>query len=124
MPFFATPLGTLPVRSGEARTNEEKQIMYPRMPLDLFEKWLPRRVSLKVALGIWVAGFVVAGATAWRMDHPTAGPHEATRVAVDVEPAPPEAASESAESERVVMPVDEIVGIRTPKVGVALRQKP
>ena len=98
--------------------------MYPRMPFDLFEKWLPRRVSLKIALGIWGAGFLVAGATAWRMDHPTAGAHETTGIVVDVDGAQPAAASDSAESERVVMPVDEIVGLRTPKVGVALRQKP
>ena len=98
--------------------------MYPQMQLDLFEKWLPRRASSQIALGIWIAGLVVAGATAWRMDHPTVGAHETTGIAVGVEGAPPEASSDSVESERVLMPVDEIVGLRIPKVGVALRQKP
>jgi hypothetical protein len=97
--------------------------MYPRMPLDLFEKWLPRRSTLQIALGIWIVGFVVAGATAWRMHHPTAVSYETAGTSVDVEP-PPEAASDSPESERVLMPIDVIVGLRTPKIGVAASQKP
>ena len=98
--------------------------MYPRIQLDLFEKWLPRRAALQVALGIWVAGFVVAGATAWRMHHPMVGTHETRGTAADVVGPPTEAASDSPESERVLMPIDVIVGLRTPKIGVAASQKP
>ena len=98
-------------------------MMYPRMQLDLFEKWLPRRGALQVALGVWVAGSVVAGATAWRMNHPTVGTEEPTGTTAEVVGTPTE--TDSAGSERVVlMPIDGIVGLRTPKIGVALRQKP
>ena len=98
--------------------------MYPRIQLDSFEQWLPRRAALQVALGIWTAGFVVAGATAWRMHHPAGGTYDTTGTASDVVETPTEAASESAESDRVLMPIDVIVGLRTPKIGVALRRKP
>jgi|HubBroStandDraft_6_1064221.scaffolds.fasta_scaffold656282_1 hypothetical protein len=99
--------------------------MYPGMQLDLFEQWLPRRAVLQVALWIWATGFVVAGATAWRMHHPTMGTEQTTRIAADVEGTPTEGPADGAESERVVlMPIAVIVGLRTPKVGVALRQKP
>jgi hypothetical protein len=98
-------------------------IMYPRTQLDLFEKWLPRRATLEIALGIWVAGFVVAGATSWRMHHPTGGTYEAAGTALDVVETPTAAASDSAESERVLMPIDVIVGLRSPKIGVAPRQQ-
>jgi hypothetical protein len=98
--------------------------MYPRMQLDSFEQWLPRRAALQIALGIWAAGFVVAGATAWRMHHPTGGAYDTTGTASDVVKTPTEATSDSAESDRVLMPIDVIVGLRTPKIGVALRQKP
>ena len=98
--------------------------MYPRMQLESFEKWLPRRAALQLALGIWVAGFVVAGATAWRMHHPTGGAGDTAGTASDVVGTSTEAASDGTESDRVLMPVDAIVGQRTPKIGVALRQKP
>ncbi len=98
--------------------------MHARMQLDSFERWLPRPAALRLALGIWVAGFVVAGATAWRMHHPTEGNYETAGTTFDVVGAPTEAASDSAESDRVLMPIDVIVGLRRTKIGVALRQKP
>jgi len=98
--------------------------MYPRMQLDAFEQWLPRRAALQIALGIWAAGFVVAGATAWRMHHQTRGAYDTAATASDVVGTPTEAASDGAESDRVLMPIDVIVGLRTPKIGMALRQKP
>ena len=98
--------------------------MYPRTQLDVFEKWLPRRATLEIALGIWVAGFVVAGATSWRMHHSTGGTHETAGTAFDVVGTPTAAPADGAESDRVLMPIDVIVGLRTPKTGVALPQKP
>jgi hypothetical protein len=85
--------------------------MYPGIQPDFFEKWLPRRATLLVVIGIWVAAFAVAGATVWRMDHPTARTDE-TKV-IDM-------GSESLLFTRV----DTIVGHRAPRIGVALRQKP
>ncbi len=41
--------------------------MHPGIQLDVFEHWLPRRAALQAGLWIWVAGFAVAGATAWRL---------------------------------------------------------
>lgn len=66
-------------------------IMYPRTQLDVFERWLPRRATLEIALGIWVAGFVVAGATSWRMHHSTGGAHDPAATVFDVvdRPRPP-----------------------------------
>jgi hypothetical protein len=98
--------------------------MYPGIQPDFFEKWLPRRATLQVVLGIWVAGFAVAGAIVWRMDHHTARTDEMRVTSPAVAAAPTEAVSDMAGSERpLVMPVDLIVGHRTPSIGVTLRQK-
>jgi hypothetical protein len=92
--------------------------MDPRIQLDLFETWLPRRPALLAALGIWVAGFATAGATAWRMHHQTVADGE---VAVT----PTEAVGDTADVERAVfMPEDVVVGVKTPRMGVTLTQKP
>jgi hypothetical protein len=86
--------------------------MYRRMPLDLFEQWLPARPVLLVALGIWLAAFALAGATASRMHHKTVGTGETNGSAVPVtDPA-------------ILMPEDAIVGVRTPRLGVTQSQKP
>ncbi len=98
--------------------------MYPEIQPDLFEKWLPRRDTLKVALGIWLAGLVVAGATAWRMHHRTAGAEDTRDNAAEVA-STTEVATATAESATTVfMPIDVVRGLRTPRVGVALSQKP
>jgi hypothetical protein len=108
--------------------------MYPGIQADFFEKWLPRRATLQVVIGIWVAGFAVAGATVWRMDPRTAGSsdrrHQTARtdetrvISPEVAAAPTEAVSDMAGSESpLFMPVDVIVGHRAPRMGVALRQK-
>ncbi|HEX4445961.1 MAG TPA: hypothetical protein VH044_04470 [Polyangiaceae bacterium] len=34
-----------------------------------FDEWMPRRAGLLLALGIWMAGFALTGAVAWRMHH-------------------------------------------------------
>jgi hypothetical protein len=98
--------------------------MYSGIQPDFFEKWLPRRATLQVVIGIWVAGFTVAGATVWRMDHPTARTDETRVISPAVAAAPTEAVSDMAGSESpLFMPVDMIVGHRTPRIGVTLRQK-
>jgi hypothetical protein len=96
-----------------------------------FEEWLPRRAALLTALGIWVAGFALAGATAWRMQHPTAGTDE-MEVRTSAVAMPNEAPTDIAESEEAVlpedavtMPQDVVVGRRTPpRTGVTLMQRP
>jgi hypothetical protein len=96
--------------------------MYPGIQPDFFEKWLPRRATLQVVIGIWVAAFAVASASVWRMDRQTATTDE-MRV-TPPEAAATEAVSDMAKSERpLVMPVDLIVGHPTPRIGVALSQK-
>ena len=98
--------------------------MYSGIQPDFFEKWLPRRATLQVVIGIWVAGFAVAGATVWRMDRPTARRDETRVISPEIAAAPTEAVSDMAGSERPIsMPADLIVGHRTPRIGVALRQK-
>ena len=95
--------------------------MYSGIQPDLFEQWLPRRAALQVALGIWVAGFAVAGASAWIMHHHAVGTDETKGTAAEIETPP----IEIPEPERAVnIPIDVIVGIRTPKSGVAMGQKP
>ena len=74
--------------------------MYSGIQPDFFEKWLPRRATLQVVIGVWMAGFAVAGATVWRMDHPTARTHETRVISPEVAAAPTEAVSDMAGSER------------------------
>jgi hypothetical protein len=93
--------------------------MHRRMPIDLFEQWLPARPALLAALGIWLAAFALAGATAWRMQYTTVGTEETNGSAVPVPVADP-ADFKGA----VLMPEDAIVGVRMPRIGVMLSQKP
>ncbi len=98
--------------------------MHPAKQLDFFEQWLPRRTAVQAAIWIWVAGFAAAGASAVRMHHQTAGTHETIGVATDVEATPTEAAAEVAGTEGAVfMPLDVVVGLRTPKI-VTLARRP
>ena len=97
--------------------------MYPGIQPDFFEKWLPRRATLQVVIGIWVAGFAVAGASVWRMDRQNARTNE-IRVTSPEAATPTEAVSDMAKSDRpLVMPVDLIVGHGTQRIGVTLSQK-
>jgi hypothetical protein len=95
------------------------------MPIDLFEQWLPPRPTLRAALGIWLAAFALAGATAWRMHHVTVGTEETIGSAVPIAVTPTEAVTDAADPNGAVfMPEDSIVGLRTPRVGVTASQKP
>jgi hypothetical protein len=99
--------------------------MHPGIQLDAFEQWLPRRAALQAGLWIWVAGFAVAGATAWRMHHQTAGTAQTNGIAADIAATPIDVAADTAEPEGAVfMPVDVVVGLRRPRIGATLSQKP
>jgi hypothetical protein len=117
MAFTPMPLGPRQARSVTLERGRRSP-MYRRMPLDLFEQWLPTRPVLLLALGIWSAGFALAGATAWRMHHKTTmGTEETNGSALPV--------SDSADFKgAVLMPEDAIVGVRTPRLGVTQSQKP
>jgi hypothetical protein len=93
--------------------------MHPGMQFDLFEQWLPRRPALMVAVGLWVAGFGMAGASAWRMHPQTVGVEMNGNGATPID-----AVSDTAELEEAVfLPEDVVVGLRTPRIGVTLPQK-
>ncbi len=93
-----------------------------------FEEWLPRRAALLTALGIWAAGFALSGATAWRMQHPTAGTDEMNEARTSAVAMPNEAPADIAESEQAVfvpedvvtMPQDMVVGRKRPRAHGAL----
>jgi len=66
-----------------------------------FEEWLPRRNANLLALGLWVAGFAMAGAVAARMHHPTTNAADFRSMSFAVEATEPGA---------LVMPEDVLVG--------------
>jgi hypothetical protein len=88
------------------------------------DEWLPRRNALLTALGIWVAGFALGGASLWRMQHATAGISERTEGLTFESETPTEAFDDTPEPDAVMsMPRDVIVAHRTPKHhGVTLMQ--
>jgi len=88
------------------------------------DEWLPRRNALLTALGIWVAGFALGGASLWRMQHATAGIPVGTEGFTSESESPTEALDDTAEPDAVIsMPRDVIVAHRTPKHhGVTLMQ--
>jgi hypothetical protein len=88
-------------------------------------EFVPNRAALVTAVAVWTTGFAIAGASAWRMHQATAATDpsaEAPDVAVA---APSEEPADTAEPEGVVyMPLDVVVGRRTPVTGVMSMQKP
>ena len=99
-----------------------------------FEEWLPRRAALLTALGMWVAGFVLAGASAWRIQDQSRWTDEANQSATSPAATPntscdnptSDMAADTAEPQggAVFMPGDVVVGRRTPGTGVTQMQKP
>jgi hypothetical protein len=80
------------------------------------------------AAALWTTGFAIAGASAWRMHQASAAtsssaePTDWTDWAVA---APSEESAATSEADGVVyMPMDVIVGRRTPLTGVVSMQKP
>jgi hypothetical protein len=95
------------------------------------EEWLPQRAALLTAIGMWAGGFALAGASAWRIQHPTAGTNamnentSAVATQGNCDNASTDAPADTAESEGAVfMPGDMVVGRRTPRTGVTAMQKP
>jgi hypothetical protein len=109
-----------------------------------FDKWSTRRAALRMGFGLWVAGFVVAGAAAWQMHHASSARDEATQTETSARiRATPGARCEVAtkdgqatdvaenasvihapESEgAMVMPEDTIVGRRKSDMGATQMQK-
>jgi hypothetical protein len=85
-----------------------------------FEDWLPRPAALGLALGLWITGFAVAGAVVWRLHDAASGP---TFTAMSPEMTRPPA-NATASGAVIVIPEDLVVGHRTPRTGVTMRQKP
>ncbi len=86
------------------------------------EQSSPRRTALLATLGIWIAGLALAGATAWRMQHPTVYGANETVTATR-----PEASADTDNGEAdgvLLMPADSLVGQRSSKTGVTLMQTP
>jgi hypothetical protein len=86
--------------------------MQPSIYLE-FEAWIPRRGGVLVALGIWVAGFVMAAGIAVRMHHEsvrTRAPTTSSLVAAPI--GAPDATTGSQDT--VFMPDDVVVGRRSP----------
>jgi hypothetical protein len=89
------------------------------------DEWFPRRGALLTALGVWVAGFALGGASLWRMQHASAGiPEERTEGFISESEPATEALDDTAEPDAVMsMPRDVIVAHRTPRHhGVTLMQ--
>jgi hypothetical protein len=90
-----------------------------------FDELMPRRAGLLLALGIWMAGFALTGAVAWRMQH-----HGSVR-AMNVQAATsaPQAAQtdayeDSPEPGASFMPEDTVVAHRVPRGSATMMQKP
>jgi hypothetical protein len=78
---------------------------------------------MMTALGLWTAGFALAGASTWHL-HRAAVVHGDTNEPSSCA-APSEEPADTAEPEGVVfMPTDMIVGRTTPRTGVTMVQKP
>jgi hypothetical protein len=98
-----------------------------------FEEWLPRRAALLTGVGLWTAGFALAGASAWRMQPPIASADEmretstATAAAtpgLTCDNAPTDTPVDTAESEgALLIPEDLIVGRNTPLIGITQMQR-
>jgi hypothetical protein len=88
------------------------------------DEWLPRRGALLTALGLWVAGLALGGASLWRMQHATAEIPERTEGLASESETPTGALDDTAEPDAVMsMPRDVIVAHRTPRHhGVTLMQ--
>jgi hypothetical protein len=98
-----------------------------------FEGWLPRRAAPLTAIGLWVAGFALGGASAWRMQHPITVTDErretptsfaAPAPGMSCDNAPTDTPADTAESEdAVLIPEDVIVGRKTPIIGITQMQR-
>jgi len=89
------------------------------------EGWFPQRAAVLTALGLWMAGFALGGASAWHLHAAPAATDDGDEPSSGAEAALRETPAETAEPEGVVfMPLDLIVGRETPAPGAVLMQKP
>ncbi len=90
-----------------------------------FETWLPPPAALRVALGLWLAGFFVAGAAAIRLHQVPSTACETPPETFLVSPAPRQPGSAAIEANDVlVMPEDVIYARQTPATGATMEQEP
>jgi hypothetical protein len=82
-----------------------------------------RRTGLLVALGIWMAGFALTGAVAWRMDHPRGGIPATESTSSSTEATPTEG-TETPAPGAAFMPEDTVVGRRMPRDNATMMQRP
>jgi hypothetical protein len=102
--------------------------MQPRTQIGV-DEWLSQRAALLTAVGMWAAGFALAGASAWRTQHPAAGTLEMdetpTAAAATQDTSCDDPPTDTAEAQGAVfLPGDVVVGRRTPTIGVTEMQKP
>jgi hypothetical protein len=94
-----------------------------------FEEWLSRRAALLTGLGMWVAGFALAGASGWRMQHRAARTDEMgeTRVsgsAIFCDEVSGDTPGTAEVEGAVFMPADLVVGRKAPTVAMTQTQTP
>ena len=82
-----------------------------------------RRTGLLVALGIWIAGFMLTGAVGWRMDHPRAGVPATETTSSSTEAAPTQD-TDTTDPGAAFMPEDTVVGRRAAPDNATMMQKP
>jgi hypothetical protein len=119
--FIANALGAssssvaMSSSEGETKMRSETQLGW--------EGWLPQRAAVVTALGLWMAGFALGGASAWRMHRASAVTDDGNESSGWAEAAPRETPADNADQEvTLFMPVDVIVGRDAP--GAMMMQKP
>jgi len=89
------------------------------------EGWFPQRAAMLTALGLWMAGFALGGASAWHLHAASAVIDDGDEPSSGAEAALRETPAATAEPEGAIfMPLDVIVGCETPAPSAVLMQKP
>ena len=94
--------------------------MHPATHLGLGE-WAPSRAAMVTALGLWTAGFALAGASAWRMHRAVVANWDNS---ASSSAAPSEAPTEAVEQDGVVYMPEDVIVAGTPARGVTMAQNP
>ena len=90
-----------------------------------FEIWLPPPAAWRVAIGLWIAGCVLAGAAAVLMNpHARSATHAASTSAAPTQVEAPSAGASTDPEGVQVMPQDVVYGHAVSRPGVTLKQKP
>jgi hypothetical protein len=98
-----------------------------------FEEWLRRRAALLTTVGLWTAGFALAGASAWRMQHSITGSDEMRETPTLTAAATPGMSCDNASTDTLAdtvdlegalfIPEDLVVGRKTPLIGITQMQR-